>query len=37
MNLVDYFNLKNIIIYLIIMNIVAFFAMFFDKKKAEKR
>ena len=30
------FNIKNLIIYLIIINIVAFLAMFIDKKKAEK-
>ena len=30
------FTLKNIIIYLLIINIIAFLAMFIDKKKAEK-
>ena len=30
------FTIKNLIIYLIIINIVAFLAMFIDKKKAEK-
>lgn len=29
------FNLKNAIIYLVIINIVAFFAMYIDKKKAK--
>ena len=32
----DIFTLKNIIIYLLIINIIAFLAMFVDKKKAEK-
>lgn len=32
----EIFNLKNILIYLLIINIIAFFAMFIDKKKAEK-
>ena len=32
----DIFTLKNIIIYLLIINIIAFLAMFIDKKKAEK-
>lgn len=31
----EIFNLKNIIIYLIIMNVIAFLAMLIDKKKAE--
>ena len=30
------FTIKNLIIYLIIINIIAFLAMFIDKKKAEK-
>ena len=30
------FSIKNIIIYLIIINIIAFLAMFIDKKKAKK-
>lgn len=34
--LTNIFTLKNIIIYLLIINIIAFFAMFIDKKKAEK-
>lgn len=36
MNLQNIFTLRNIIIYLIIMNIIAFLAMLIDKKKAEK-
>lgn len=32
----EIFSLKNILIYLLIINIIAFFAMFIDKKKAEK-
>lgn len=32
----DIFNIKNIIIYLIAINIIAFLTMFIDKKKAEK-
>lgn len=32
----DMFNLKNIIIYLIIMNLITFLAMLIDKRKAEK-
>ncbi len=35
--LTNIFTLKNIIIYLLIINIIAFLAMFIDKKKAEKR
>ena len=31
----DIFNLRNIIIYLIIINIIGFLAMFIDKRKAE--
>ena len=30
------FSIKNIIIYLIIINIISFLAIFIDKKKAEK-
>ena len=30
------FTIKNLIIYLIIINIIAFLGMFIDKKKAEK-
>lgn len=30
------FTIKNIIIYLILINIIAFFSMLVDKKKAEK-
>ena len=33
--LTNIFTLKNIIIYLLIINIIAFLAMFIDKKKAE--
>ena len=29
-------NLKNIIIYVIVINVIAFLAMFIDKKKAQK-
>ena len=36
MNLQNIFTLKNIIIYLVAINIIAFLAMFIDKKKAEK-
>ena len=32
----DIFNLKNIIIYLLAINLITFVAMFIDKKKAEK-
>lgn len=35
-NLNSIFSIKNIIIYLIIINIIAFLAMFIDKKKAKK-
>lgn len=31
----DIFNLRNIIIYLVIMNIIGFFIMLIDKKRAE--
>ena len=31
----DIFNLRNIMIYLIIINIIGFLAMFIDKRKAE--
>ena len=34
--LTNIFTLKNIIIYLLIINTIAFLAMFIDKKKAEK-
>jgi len=34
--LTNIFTLKNIIIYLLIINIIAFLAMLIDKKKAEK-
>ena len=36
MNLQNIFTLQNIIIYLIIINIISFLAMYIDKKKAEK-
>lgn len=32
----EIFSLKNILIYLLVINIIAFLAMFIDKKKAEK-
>ena len=32
----NYLTLKNIIIYLIIINIIGFLAMFIDKRKAQK-
>ena len=32
----DIFNLENIIIYLLVINLITFVAMFIDKKKAEK-
>lgn len=35
-NLPSIFTIQNFIIYLILINIVAFLAMFIDKKKAEK-
>lgn len=35
-NLSTIFSIKNIIIYLIIINILAFLAMWVDKKKAQK-
>lgn len=35
-DLATIFTIKNLIIYLIIINIVAFLAMLIDKKKAEK-
>ena len=36
MDLTTIFTIKNLIIYLIIINLVAFLAMLIDKKKAEK-
>ena len=36
MDLTTIFTIKNLIIYLIIINLVAFLAMLTDKKKAEK-
>ena len=35
MNLQNFFNVKNIIIYLIIINLIAFLSMLVDKKKAK--
>lgn len=35
-NLEKIFTIKNLIIYLLIINIIAFLAMFIDKKKAQK-
>ena len=35
-NLEKIFTIKNLIIYLLIINIIAFLAMFIDKKKAKK-
>ena len=36
MNINETFNLKNVIIYVIIINIITFLAMLIDKKKAQK-
>ena len=36
-NLEEIFTIKNIIIYLIIINIITFLAMFIDKRRAEWR
>ena len=36
LNINEIFNLQNAIIYVIIINIIAFLAMFIDKKKAQK-
>lgn len=36
MEINNIFTIKNLIIYLIAINIIAFLAMFIDKKKAEK-
>lgn len=35
MNLQNIFNIQNIIIYLIIINLIGFLSMFIDKKKAK--
>lgn len=35
MNLQDVFSVRNIIIYLIVINLMAFLSMFIDKKKAK--
>lgn len=36
-NLTDIFNIRNIIIYFIAINIIAFLAMWIDKRKAKNR
>lgn len=36
MEINNIFTIKNLIIYLIAINLIAFLAMFIDKKKAEK-
>ena len=36
LNVSEIFNLQNAVIYVIIINIIAFLAMFIDKKKAQK-
>lgn len=36
MTLADIFTVQNIIIYLVVMNIIGFFIMFWDKRKAKK-
>lgn len=36
MEINNIFTIKNLIIYIIVINLVAFLAMFIDKKKAEK-
>lgn len=36
-NLTDIFNLRNIIIYFIAINLIAFFTMWIDKHKAKNR
>ena len=36
-NLTDIFSLKNIIIYFIAINLIAFFTMWIDKRKAKNR
>ena len=36
MNLQEIFSIQNIIIYLIIINLIAFFMMWLDKRKAKK-
>lgn len=35
MNLQEIFSIRNIIIYLVIINLIAFLSMFIDKKKAK--
>lgn len=34
--LADIFNLRNFIIYLVVMNVIGFFIMLIDKRKAQK-
>ncbi len=36
-NLTDIFNLRNIIIYFIAINLIAFLTMWIDKRKAKNR
>lgn len=36
MSLEEIFSIKNIIIYLIVINLIAFFIMWLDKRKAQK-
>ena len=36
MNLQDIFSIKNIIIYLVIINLIAFLSMLIDKRKAKR-
>ena len=36
-NMTDVFNIRNIIIYFIAINIIAFLAMWIDKEKAKMR
>ncbi len=36
-NLTDIFNIRNIIIYFMAINIIAFLAMWIDKRKAQNR
>ena len=37
MNLEEIFSVKNIIIYLVIINLIAFLTMWLDKKKSGER
>ena len=36
-NIQNIFSVQNILIYLLIINIISFLAMYIDKKKAKKR